>query len=212
MYDFNKVFGNTHPLTEIEEVYNSLKSITPIRNGKPGQKFYLDQNDKRVCFILYSGVCLIKRTVDSLVISTIKAPGIVGLQDLFHAKSDVGVFAVSNIEYGMIAIDELFSYVDQHGLWKKICYMLMLSSTRFIEYQKETVGVSNYELICNLLVSLSNESFEIRATTTAQEYISERSLLSRSGIMKTLSSLKSGGYIVIKKGLLIGINALPKKY
>ncbi len=106
----------------------------------------------------------------------------------------------------------IFSYVDDNHLWKNICYMLMLSATRFSEYQKETVGISNYELICNLLLSLSAESFEIRATTTALEYIQERSLLSRSGIMKTLATLKEGGYIVIKKGLLISINSLPKRF
>ncbi|CNH93300.1 putative DNA-binding transcriptional regulator [Yersinia aldovae] len=149
---------------------------------------------------------------DSLILSTIRAPSIVGLQDIFHVKSDVQVFANSDVEYGLMEVNELFSCADAKNLWKDMCYMLMLSSTRFSEYQKETVGISNYELICNLLISLNNEDFEIRATTTALEYIQGRSMLSRSGIMKTLASLKTGGYINIKNGLLIKINSLPKKF
>lgn len=212
MYDFSKVVERTEPTTSIEEVLNATKLIVPVKQGRSGQRFYLDRSDKKMCLLLYRGTCIAKRTNDSLVLSTIKAPTIFGLHDVFHAKSDVHLLAISDVEYGMIPLDELLSYIDDNNLWKSICYMLMLSATRFSEYQKETVGISNYELICNLLTSLSAESFEIRATTTALEYIQERSLLSRSGIMKTLSSLKVGGYIIIKKGLLIKVNSLPKRF
>jgi hypothetical protein len=212
MYDFSKVIEQDTPITSIDEILTSIKPITQVRQGRSGQRFYLDQSDKKMCFLLYSGTCIAKRTHDSLVLSTIRSPSIFGLQDIFHAKSDMHLLAMTDVEYGMVAVDEFFSYADDNHLWKNICYMLMLSATRFSEYQKETVGISNYELICNLLSSLSVESFEIRATTTALEYIQERSLLSRSGIMKTLATLKEGGYIVIKKGLLISINSLPKRF
>ncbi|MBE4810073.1 MULTISPECIES: helix-turn-helix domain-containing protein [unclassified Enterobacter cloacae complex] len=162
--------------------------------------------------MLYSGTCLVKRSSDSLVLSTITAPCLVGLHDIYHEKSDVLIHAVSDIEYGITKAKDFFNFVDENHLWKEISYMLMISTTRFSEYQKETVGISNYELICNLLMSLNNESFEIRATTSALEYIQERSSLSRSGIMKILASLRDGGYIVIKKGLLIKINKLPKGF
>ncbi|MEX2976657.1 helix-turn-helix domain-containing protein [Serratia fonticola] len=212
MYDFSKVIEQSRPFIAVEEILASFKSIVRLKQGRVGQRFYLEQSDKRMCFLLYNGTCIAKRTHDSLVLSTIKSPSIVGLQDVFHAKSDVHLLAMGDIEYGMMTIDEFFFYAESNNLWKNISYMLMLSATRFSEYQREMVGISNYELICNLLTSLSNENFEIRATTTALEYIQERSLLSRSGIMKTLSSLKAGGYILIKNGILIKINSLPKKF
>lgn len=212
MYDFNKVTEITRSLLEVEVVFTAFKSIIPLKCGKSGQKFYLDHSNKRMCFILFKGVCIVNRSNDSLVLSTIKAPAIVGVQDVFHEKSDAQVSAISDIEYVLMEVDEMFSYADKHDLWKSICYVLMLSATRFSEYQKETVGVSNYELMCNFLRSLSRESFEVRATTTALDYIQGRSRLSRSGIMKTLASLKAGGYIMIKNGLLIEIKTLPKKF
>lgn len=212
MYDFSKVIEKSPPQLEFEDFFTSLKSLCAVRKGKSGQKFNLEQSDKRLCFILFSGTGLVKRVNDSLVLSTIHGPCIVGLQDIFHVKSDVQVSSTSEVEYSLVVASDLFSWAEEKGLWKNMCYMLMLSSTRFSEYQKETVGVSNYELICNLLYSLNKESFEIRATTTAMEYIQTRSMLSRSGIMKTLSSLRIGGYITISKGLLIKINSLPKKF
>lgn len=212
MYDFSKVIEKDAPLVEIEEIFTSIKSIVPSKKGKSGQRFYLDQSDKRMCFLLYSGTCILKRTSDSLILSTIRAPSIVGLHDVFHDKSDVQIITNSEIEYRLLSVDELFAFAEDKHLWKNLCYMLMLSATRFSEYQKETVGISNYELICNFLTSLNNENFEVRATTTALEYIQGRCMLSRSGIMKTLASLKTGGYIIIKNGLLIKINSLPKKF
>ena len=212
MYDINKVSVGTKYMGRVQELLKTLQVFTGIKNGKESQRFNLDKDGKRMCFMLYSGTCIVKRSVDSLVLSTITAPCIVGLHDIYHDKSGVLVTAVSDIQYGMATVEDLFHYADLHNLWKDISYMLMLSTTRFSEYQQETVGISNYELICNLLTSLNNENFEIRATTSALEYIQGRSSLSRSGIMKTLALLRDGGYIVIKKGLLIKINMLPKKF
>lgn len=212
MYDFNKVTIDAKPLSEFDEIYRSLKSLLILKTAAPGKKFSMHVNNKRMCFILFEGTCVVKRSSDSLILSTMHAPGIVGLQDIFHARSDVQVSAISEIEYGFIEAEQIFAYAEQYHLWKNICYMLMLSSTRFTEYQRETVGISNYELICNFLNSLNQESFEIRATTTALDYIQGRCFLSRSGILKTLASLKQGGYIVINKGLLVRINSLPKKF
>lgn len=212
MYDLKKVIEKIPPILELDEFFTSLKSICVIRNGKPGQRFNLEQSDKRLCFILFKGTGLVKRKNDSLVLSTIHGPCIIGLQDIFHESSGLKVSATTEMEYALISTGELFSWAEEKKLWKNMCYILMISIARFSDYQRENVGVSNYAIICNLLDSLNNEPFEVRATTTALEYIQDRSMLSRSGIMKTLASLKTGGFVIISKGLLIKINTLPKKF
>ena len=212
MYDYSKIVDSRISHLEVEEVFSFIRKICAAKKGRAGQRFSLEQNNEKMCFVLYSGTCLIRRVKDSLVLSTIGASSIVGLYEIYHEKSDIQIIATSDIEFRLLTIDELFKYTDEHHLWKNLCQILLLSVSRFSDYQRKTVGVSNYELICNLLLSLEKESFEIRATTTALEYIKDRCGLSRSGIMKTLSTLKSGGYITIKNGLLININTLPKKY
>lgn len=212
MFDINKVISDTVSTEPIQALFSSLKEFVGERKGRESQRFHLEKEGKRMCFILYSGTCVVRRTYDSLVLSTITAPSIIGLYDIFHPKPEVQICAVVDIQYGMVKVDTLLDFIEKQQLWKNVSYMLMLSTTRFSEYQQETVGISNYELICNMLISLSNENFDIRASTTALEYIRSRSNLSRSGIMKTLSELRVGGYVVIKKGLLIKINSLPRRF
>ena len=57
-----------------------------------------------------------------------------------------------------------------------------------------------------------SEDESVRGSITAERYIRNKTPLSRSGVMKILSSLKSGGYINIEQGKLISIGVLPKKY
>lgn len=47
---------------------------------------------------------------------------------------------------------------------------------------------------------------------TAEKYIREKTHLSRSGVMRILADLKTGGFIEMEEGRLIKINKLPAKY
>jgi CRP-like cAMP-binding protein len=44
------------------------------------------------------------------------------------------------------------------------------------------------------------------------DYIQEYTNLARSTIIKILSDLKKGQYIVVEKGRLLSLSALPEKY
>jgi len=88
----------------------------------------------------------------------------------------------------------------------------MYMATRYQGYLQQNTLVPTYTLLCNYLRALLEEDFEVRASTTAEKYIKERTNLSRSIIMKTLGELNKGGYIIIKRGLLIKINHLPEKF
>ncbi|MDF3573418.1 helix-turn-helix domain-containing protein, partial [Enterobacter cloacae] len=44
------------------------------------------------------------------------------------------------------------------------------------------------------------------------DYIQEYTNLARSTIIKILSDLKKGQYIVVEKGRLLNLTALPEKY
>lgn len=57
-----------------------------------------------------------------------------------------------------------------------------------------------------------NESEELRLATNTCDYIQEKTLLSRSGIMKMLSELKHGEHIELQRGVLLTIHNLPAKY
>ncbi len=56
------------------------------------------------------------------------------------------------------------------------------------------------------------ESEAFRASTTVEKYIRTKTHLSRSGILKILAELKTGGYVEMDEGRLVKINKLPAKY
>ncbi|WP_449549072.1 helix-turn-helix domain-containing protein [Lelliottia amnigena] len=51
----------------------------------------------------------------------------------------------------------------------------------------------------------------MRHAESTYNYIQNRCLLSRSGIMSVLSSLRAGGHIELENGKLVKINYLPDK-
>ncbi|CAI2065703.1 hypothetical protein FCH33_03845 [Serratia fonticola] len=208
----SKKFSETKPIAHIQLLQDSLLASLSIRKGKPGQRFPLILNGKRMCFSLIQGECEFKRNKDSLLFGIFKAPIIVGISKLVNDPANLVIQANTSIEYMHIPLEELLIHIEELNLWKPLSYTLMYLTARYDDYMQLNTALPNYELICNCLRALSDEDFETRATVSAVQYIIDRTQLSRSGIMKTLSELNLGGYIVIKKGLLIKINKLPEKY
>lgn len=200
------------PALHIQILLDAFMKAEGVRKAISGKRFKLLKHKSSLCFLLYSGSCVISRYSDSLVISTVSSPSILGVNTLIEVEADVVIEAKTDIEYMQIPVDEFLAFIDKHDLWKHVSYLLMFHSSRLNEYQRKHAGIPTYKLISNLLYALNNEDFETRAMTSAAEYIQERTFLSRSGIMKILSELKAGGYIVIKRGLLIKINKLPEKF
>ncbi|MCX3081582.1 helix-turn-helix domain-containing protein, partial [Klebsiella michiganensis] len=69
-----------------------------------------------------------------------------------------------------------------------------------------------YEMIRQQLIKLMEEEVDYRHSVTAEKYIREKTRLSRSGVMRILAALKTGGFIEMEEGKLIKINKLPAKY
>lgn len=208
----NKVFADAKPVEHIQALQDSLLSVTPVKKAKTGQRFSFDWRDQKMCFLLVQGECVVKRANDALILAAMKAPSIVGISDFTPKQADFFIQANTAIEYIYLPQDDFLRHVEQHNLWKSVAYSLMYVSSRFSIYMQSTTAIPTYELICNLLYALNDEDFETRASVPAARYIMERTSLSRSNVMKTLSALNIGEHIVIKRGLLLKINKLPDKF
>ncbi len=201
--------SHVKPEAHIQTLLDSISETNRILKAKPGQRFQFDLSDDKMCFLLYKGTCHIKRYSDSQLLSTVKAPSIVGLRNI---PSRLFIQSSTPVEYIHMPTADFLSHVDKNDHWKPLSFLLIYVNSRFNEFLEQNVAVSAYELTRNLLHMLYTEDFEIRATCSAARYIQDRSKLSRSSIMKILSALNAGGHIVIKRGLLIKINNLPEKY
>lgn len=88
----------------------------------------------------------------------------------------------------------------------------MFGVQRLLEAHQTSAGRTTYELIKQNLMSLMAEKDELRMMVNACDYIMDKTHISRSRVMKILSDLKTGDYIVIERGVLIKINKLPETY
>lgn len=200
------------PLDHISALLALIRIKFPPRKAYAKERFKLLRDGQPLCFLLYKGTGVLSRDEDALVISTISSPNLFGINKLLPPEINVTFVATTDIEYIKISQDEFYDIIRMNNAWEHVSYVQMYLASKLYEHQRLNAGLSTYKLICNLLYALNNEDFETRAMTPASVYIQERTFLSRSGIMKILADLKSGGYIVIKRGILVKINKLPEKY
>lgn len=69
MYDFSKVTERTKALAAVDEILASIRSIAQIKQGRTGQRFYLEQNDKECAFCFTVGSASLKNSRFSGVIN-----------------------------------------------------------------------------------------------------------------------------------------------
>ncbi|MBE4810068.1 MULTISPECIES: helix-turn-helix domain-containing protein [unclassified Enterobacter cloacae complex] len=200
------------PVEHINSLLDDFSRVAKVKTAPPKTRFLMKKNSKPMCFLLYKGTCVISRNEDGLVILKMTGPNIFGINQLLPPEINVTIESSSDIEYIQVTHEDFFSVVEKNQTWKQVSYVQMYAVSMLYEHLRNSYGLSTYKIISNLLYALNNEDFETRAMIPAAVYIQERTFLSRSGIMKILSALKAGGYIVIKRGLLIKINKLPENY
>lgn len=74
------------------------------------------------------------------------------------------------------------------------------------------VARNAYSVIREFLIEIHTLITEHNRDINVYDYIQEYTNFARSTIIKILSDLKKGNYIVIEKGRLVTMNTLPEKY
>ena len=200
------------PEEHIVNLINALSVPSSVQDGRERQIISLMQYAEPMMFLLHEGTAAMYRSEDHLLISHLRAPFIAGLNLLTKKNQDVYLQARGVIRYEIVPRSRLVEALNTQGLWESLAYAHMFYTYRFMENHFTIVGVSTYDLVRNNLLSLMEENEELRASINACDYIQERTMLSRSGIMKMLGDLKKGGHIDIQRGILVAIHKLPLKY
>jgi len=74
------------------------------------------------------------------------------------------------------------------------------------------VARSAYSVVREFLLEINDLILYQNRDINVYDYIQEYTNLARSTIIKILSDLKKGKYIVVEKGKLINISSLPERY
>lgn len=200
------------PEEHIVNLISVASDPTRIQNGRERQIISLQQYSEAMCFILHEGMVALYRGADHLLMANLNAPIVVGLNFLLDKNPDVYLQARGAIKYEIISQSEFTEAIRENDLWESLSYSFMFMTLRLLESNFSSTGVSTYGLVRNQLLALMEESREFRMATNACDYIHEKTMLSRSGIMKMLSDLKKGGHIDLQRGVLINVYKLPLKY
>lgn len=201
------------PLEAIQKLSSALLPVAKKQISPPHRKFYYRVQGENVCYLIQDGHIQLHRTQDGVVIHSVMAPLILGLSNqLVSGAEDFFFTTKTATTFSVLSASQAKNIIESQQLWGFLSLLQAYLIRNMCEYSAKMTALPTYEIIRNQLLNLINEPAEIRADTTAVQYIRERTLLSRSGIMSMLSQLKKGDYIQVDKGYLVGVNHIPLKY
>jgi hypothetical protein len=178
-----------------------------------GKRFSFSAANQPDCIIIRKGSVSLYRQPDDILVELIEAPMIRGVIPVHELSSSVYIMRV--IDAAEIAtIDKalFYSLLTKHNLWEPYAMHLQLVTSTAAEVLFKLVSPTVFEQVRYQLYELMSKPQALRASITAENYIRDKTHLSRSAIMNTLSTLKKGGYISIENGHLTDIKRIPAHF
>ncbi|MBI0278582.1 helix-turn-helix domain-containing protein (plasmid) [Hafnia alvei] len=193
------------------------KALTPHSEHfhLPKNNYYqlsLNKSDARIVLIT-EGCFSLYHAEKDLCLATGFSPTVVGLTDAYSLYYNVEprprhyIYGETECFGFKIEIDNFVKLADELNLWHDVAKLLAQRLITRSARDKELVGVDAYTQIKFLLKELWLYPDNIRNSINVQQYIQQRSHLSRSGILKIIAELRKGKYIKIQAGKLLSINS-----
>ena len=201
-------------LKPFDHIENLISHVLPFAERtvvSKGDILHYFHQDARQCFLLLRGSVALHRQGDGIVLNSESAPFVLGVSSQLTGEQ-LYVRALETSELASVSLECFNQIVANADLWKHFARLLVYTISRIYEHCAQISQMSAYDIIRFQLVELIQEPDAIRKTITAAAYIKSRTYLSRSGIMRILAELRTGGYITMQRGILLEINHLPRKY
>ncbi|ELW1647143.1 MULTISPECIES: helix-turn-helix domain-containing protein [Enterobacter] len=168
--------------------------------------------DSQYIHIIVSGEVEFRRESDELCMFTVQGQCIFGLSSIFYHSTHMYGLVRANTVVRSIKKDVFTQLMTDKNLWPELakvlaCYVCMLSKRDDV-----LVARSAYSVVREFLYEINELIVEHKRDINVYDYIQEYTNLARSTIIKILSDLKKGQYIVVEKGRLLNLTALPEKY
>ncbi len=203
------------PLAAFERL---MKILTPNACSHPISNTskiinWVGEGEAKEVVLFTHGVLNVYRKTDNLLFAQVTAPGIFGLmssqvrQDLYLFKADFMLNVLSLPQNK--AIEIITEHNEVQNMLKCYAYYHDYQAYR----NNMLINMSSYDIVCILLKELEAIPLSERLNISTTNFIHERSMLARSGVMKILSHLRDGNYIEMHKGKLIQLlKRFPETY
>ncbi|MEW7314493.1 helix-turn-helix domain-containing protein [Buttiauxella gaviniae] len=197
-------------MNKIMGVFSEFSQPLLSRYGDDEITLMDDEAGLRVVFIR-EGCIDIWRNHDQLLVATAVGPAILGLQGSVFRYQTHTFKRQKNVDIHFLPLTTALEIIKEHGLVEDV--MLYQSYINDQQAYRDFLMINNsaYSIICMLLTEIATCPYH--KDVSVAQYISMRTRLARSGIMKILSDLRFGGFIEMEKGKLIRLcNPFPLKY
>lgn len=182
----------------------------PERTLKKWQKIITADPD--YIHIVVSGEIEIRRKSDELSMFVMHLPGILGVSSFYSNASHMYGLARATTVIRTIKKDDFERLIAEHNLWAEFTQVLVWYINILSKRDDVLVARSAYSVVREFLLEINELILQHKRDVNVYDYIQEYTNLARSTIIKILSDLKKGQYIVVEKGKLVSINSLPERY
>ncbi|MDL4455019.1 helix-turn-helix domain-containing protein [Klebsiella michiganensis] len=162
--------------------------------------------------LITEGCFTLTRRHDGLLVAVDSAPFIFGLTELFHYPSGYDLIAERPCRGSSLSAACLRAKLARTNLWQDVAQILAYFVHQLTLRDNQLIAANAYTMVRHKLLELMSLPEAVRQKTNVQQFIHQRTRLSRSGIMKILADLRTGEYITIQQGRLIDIRTLPTDY
>ena len=195
-----------------QALITELRPYCTLRRTDRGERLDFDLQGQAMCYLILEGTVALYRRTDDVMLSTAKSPALFGLANMKEIFFDDYLIAVDACTIGILSAERLNAIVEEKGLWDAVSHHLMYMYNRLYNTVMPKGAPTAYEMIRQQLILLMNEDESYRRGVSAERYIRDKTQLSRSGVMRILADLKTGGFIEMKEGRLLNIIKLPARY
>lgn len=197
-----------------DHVLRLISALAPHAQLVPADKLpTLDfvRTNTKLCYLLEEGHVIINRRDDGMTLNTESAPFVFGFTLNSNLHPRLCIRPSPDAVLRRLSLENAIQIIEQESLWEPLTQLLIFISARLFRHCTRLSQSGMYETVRSLLIELINESPKIRQAESTYNYIQNRCLLSRSGIMSILATLRAQGHIELENGKLLKINNLPNK-
>ncbi|HDR2752175.1 TPA: helix-turn-helix domain-containing protein [Enterobacter asburiae] len=197
------------PDDEMEAIISATSSYQE-KTLKKWQK--ISTVDSEYIHVIVSGEVEFRRVSDELCMFTLQGQCIFGLSAIFYNSSHMYGLVRANTVVRAIKKDDFARLMTEKNLWPELTKVLSWYICLLSKRDDVLVARSAYSVVREFLLEINELIVNHQRDINVYDYIQEYTNLARSTIIKILSDLKKGQYIVVEKGRLINMTSLPEKY
>ncbi|MGU3415395.1 helix-turn-helix domain-containing protein [Enterobacteriaceae bacterium C34A] len=194
------------------EIIKRIAPLLTFQEYPMGTKLFQGYGEEAKSYVITEGMFSIYRETDDLMMAAIKWPALAGFSTFTLNNDATYIKTITPCKIAVLAKSQAEKIIDQHNLWKLLALHRGETLRKLYYSHTSLITPTAYEAIRIQLLLLMNEPEEYRLSVPVEGYIRQKTLMSRSGIMKILSQLRQGDYIQVENGKLISVNRLPDRY